>query len=898
MLILGKVKIQEICDILKTDISEKKIFFSEISSPDFLLPFYNAKVLNFNDEASYFVIQYLQRVYSKGKNNFEIKKIIINVINENMERYDINEIDGSAYRQLIKLLELFDIETFNNVNTKKIIDHVNSIEFVISLFKNNEICKNKDLVTASIKSILNYIITGKYRKKSEIRYEIYYLRELLNNVQTKNNFEIALKQDFIFDLLIKKYNEIYLKTHSEKNPISDVFSKQTMNIEEIKNNLLNNYYLDDVSDLILYFLSINLDKNDCQVVENIKKLLSHNIFILRKLGLHIIDKNINKYSECLIIFFDSISKTNIVKVTYICLYEIVNILKKYTSLNNKEIDNRKLGVSKELDVIEELDNKIKEFLEKFPKKEEQLKYYVLHGLKEHTTFKDLFYELKNKYKFEKENLGIYIQTGLGGWVKDVSPITEVSLKKKSIKEQIEYLNSDIEYNNKLTKIEEGIVEEINERGLVNLFKKVLEEDINTYLENENILKLNKKMFIQAILNVLTQKIDEIANTNSLVKLFDNIFVNIIKNEEEYKDLLYDILDFNICFSEKRPKDFSKIFKYVEIIAKNDFHEDYYENESDLCLKALNTINGRNFRCYFNYLVTQKKLNKSDLSFIKYIMKKTNQDKYCTFYYYLGVQYRYFKYYFENLPLLKKIENLNKITKNYFLEGFLGYCNSLESFKELKNIILNSFKNSIIITNAVRIRFVRMLLYLKLVDNENEIFNDFCKYFNENDYEITLNSLIYNDSIIYPPKNVMDYWCDIVNFKNKAYVNSLLEIFNKYSTSNDIEKYKGELMKLVKTGLPDNLVVNTGIGKFLERLYEYLRIYKNCAIVFNILEEVIISMRDVKYIYKELDIIKDILKEFKKQEKMSDAEVIAKKIYDTASIKFYSTNLKEFLIENN
>ena len=52
---------------------------------------------------------------------------------------------------------------------------------------------------------------------------------------------------------------------------------------------------------------------------------------------------------------------------------------------------------------------------------------------------------------------------------------------------------------------------------------------------------------------------------------------------------------------------------------------------------------------------------------------------------------------------------------------------------------------------------------------------------------------------------------------------------------------------------------------------------------------------VKYVYDELDKVKDILKEFEKLGKREDAINIADKIYKTPSLNFYVQKIKEFLI---
>ena len=73
---MGKITIKELCDKLKADINEKSLFFKELSAQEFLVPFQKEGLLNFTDDASYWVIQYLERIYSSNT-----KDIIIEITN-------------------------------------------------------------------------------------------------------------------------------------------------------------------------------------------------------------------------------------------------------------------------------------------------------------------------------------------------------------------------------------------------------------------------------------------------------------------------------------------------------------------------------------------------------------------------------------------------------------------------------------------------------------------------------------------------------------------------------------------------------------------------------------------------------------------------------------------------
>lgn len=871
---MAKIKIKDLCNQLKNNIDEKSLFFKGLSAKEFLVPFYKEGIFSLTDNASYWVVQYLQRVYDKYT-----KDIILGIINQSVEKCEANDIDYSTYYQLVKLIDLFEITDIININYIKLLEHKNSIELVKHLYKKTDIVKYKDIVLATINSLLKYEVkTSSYKKYAKINYEIYYLHELINNEITRENFKMALTQEFVFDLLVQKYNEIYIKTHENINDISDVFSRQTINIDEISASFNNNYNKGNVLDIILYFLCLNLNNNS-DISCNIKKLLSHKIFMLRKLGLYVIYINIDKYIDLLNIFFVNINRRNIVKVIDICLYEVVKIF--------KAID--------EIDKPENLNEDINVFLQKFPKKYEEHKYLVLHGLKEHTEFKSMFNELKEKYQYEKEKPGIYWQSGVGGWVKNVSPISENEFRLKSITEQIEYLNSEIAYDHHLIQVDSESVEEVNERGLAELFKKLVEEDINKYLEDSNIYKINKTAFIKVFLEALSHQIKKIKSIKKAVLFIDKIF-NIIKvNPEKYSTLLYELINFNIGLVNKRPKDFNKILKYIVQIAQNDYDESCYKNETDLSFVALNTTHGRNFRCYTDHIVKIRKLKEEDKDFISYILQENNEERFCTFYYYLGMQYEYISNRFKELNLLERIYKLKSKSRSYFLNGYLAYFSYLPQFIDLKSLILKSFANDEINDGQIRARFLRMLLDLKLRFNSDDIFYDFSKYFSENDYKCILNNLTYRDNPNYSKQMVINYWKDIVKIKNKAYTSSLLTIFNRYCDINDIKEMEKQLKAVIQSGLPDNLIGCRSIGEFLEKLLCFIKVTQNCAITYNLLDEIISSMESVKYIHNELDIIKEILKEFKNQNKVENAKLLSQKIYRTPSIKFFANNLKEFLV---
>lgn len=870
---MAKITIKELCDKLKVDINEKSLFFKELSAQEFLVPFQKEGLLSFTDGASYWIIQYLERIYS-SKN----KDIILEIINENIKRIEIDDIHYSTYFQLTKLLDKFEIADLHKIDYIKLLKHKHAIELVKNIYKKEQIIEYENLIKATISTLLEYKIkTTSFDKRAEVIYETYYLNEIINSDTTKKNFQTALSQEFLFDYLVEKYNEVYFTTHENLNEISDVFRQQKIDMEELNKGLINDYSINDVADIILYFLCVNLNSGR-DVSCNIKKLLSQKIFILRKLGLYFIYEHLDKYIDLLKEFFKHINKSNIVSVTDICLYELVKIFKNINKVDNSDF----------------LDTDIKVYLDKFSEKDEKDKYNVLHGLKGHPKFKSQFYQLKEKFNYERDNPGIYWQEGIGGWVRNVSPISEEEFRLKSIKEQIEYINSDIKYNHHLVQVDKESVEEINERGLIDLFKKLVSEKINDYIEDANIININKIEFIRAFIESLSKNIEKIKAFNKVILFIDNIFNFITQNPTLYNELLYELIDFNFSVVTKRHKDYKKIFKYIKQIAYQDYDENYYRNEKDLSFIALNTTHGRNFRCYMEHLTKVRKLNNEDKKFLEYILLKENEERFCTFYYYLGMQYDYLSYTYKDLHLLERVYKLKSEAKKYFLNGYLSYFRYFPQFKDLKSLILKAFEKNEINEDEVRIRFVRMLLDLKLKFGEDKVFEEFSKYFSEKDYQDILNGLKYRDNPNYSKEQVMSFWNDLVKLQNKAYTCALLSIFNKYCDINDFEHYEEQLKSIIKLGLPQNLIAISGVSDFLEKLLCYLKVSQNSAIVYNLVTIFISSLTDVEYLYKEVDVLSNILNEFEKQNKIDNARLIAKKMYKIPCLKFHAKKYEKFL----
>ena len=137
---MGKITIKELSDKLKKDINEKSLFFKELSAKEFLIPFQKENLLNFTDEASYWVVQYLERIYCT-----DTKDTILKIIDENIKLVEIQDISHSTYYQLVKLLDKFDIVDLNKIDYCKLLKHNHSIELVKNIYKKEYLGVNSTL---------------------------------------------------------------------------------------------------------------------------------------------------------------------------------------------------------------------------------------------------------------------------------------------------------------------------------------------------------------------------------------------------------------------------------------------------------------------------------------------------------------------------------------------------------------------------------------------------------------------------------------------------------------------------------------------------------------------------------------------------------------------------------
>lgn len=876
---MTKIDIKTLCDKLNQDEDEKVLFFKVLSAPEFLIPFMKNNVFNLIGEASFWEIKYLQQIFS-AKTRDNIIKLVNLLINQCSH---IELIQYGTYMQILELFENFKVRDIEINNYSKLLEHSCAIELVNKIYAKKESVNYKELIKLTIKAILKYKINkGAYGLTAKLNNERYLLIELINNDKTRNNLEMALQHDSVFTLLISEFIKINAKIKEFKNNFSDVIHMQIIDKDELKDDICNDYNSDNLLNIIMYFLCLNMcSKNDQS--KRIEYLLGHELFILRKLGLYIISQNVDYYLYTLEKFFKNVNDKNIINVTQVCSYELINIFKR---IQEFDVQNK--------DVIISL---ISDFLKKFPidDNSQRFKYEVLHGLKRNINFQEEFNTLKEKFGYEKDEPGIFWRSGIGGWVNDVAPINKEQFEQKTIEEQIDYINSEINYEKNLKQIDKDSVEEVNERGLVNLFKETVSKNIDLYVKNKNICRIKKTIFVQSFLEVVTTNLNKI---KSLKNIFDFIaskeFI-IFDSKNKQIDLIYSLIEFNTFIVQKSSRHYNKIFKYIKKIAESNYeNKNMFSGEDEVELETLNSIQGRNFYCYMEHLIRVKELNDLDKNFVKYILNQKNQNKFYAFYYYLGIQYQYLSNTFNDFNISENIEQLETKAKICFLYGYLSYFTSIKCFCNLKRFILNTFKNKEIKNKDIRKRLVRVLFYNKMKYDEDDLFAEFENYFLEEDYICTLTFLVVKNNYRIKKQKIINYCKKIIQLQNKKYLIPVLSVFNKYCKHNDIGKYKDDLISVIKLGLPENLIVNREFAVFLNELLEYQKNTRDVATTYDILDEIIESMRDVKYYYKELDIVKDILLEFKSCKKLENAKLIANKIYDTKNLKYYATNLKEFL----
>lgn len=856
---MSKIKIKELCKRLKLNITDKTVFFKALEAPDFLPYFYKENVFDFTDQSSYYAIRYLITIF-----NSKNKTLIINIINKTISHNKINKIKWRTYLELIELIKLIGIQDLYKLNYKKLFKHQDSILLTQFVLEQHINYKYIDLYKLAIINILKYrkILGINNLNEYVIDYSIHYLNEIFENETTFHNLKMLLSEEEIFNVVLKKYNYLY-----KKFVIDNQFNKyhfDIYSISDIEKSI--NYFQENLNilNLIIYLLYLS-----CYNISNnrsyLNQLSKYSNFNLQKLVLIIIAEHPEELFDTLKSIF---IKKNITILSQFCLSDIINILKSKAMYSKDEIKF------------------VLKYLNKLGKHSIKLKYSILK-------------ELENKQEFfqEYQSLKLICHTDnqieelnhpISGWIEDVSPIPLDNFKAKSIPEQIAYLNSNIEYSHKTIQKDEDTILQENENGLIVVFKNSIKDNINKYLNNKSIVQLKRSVFIIAFIEILITEINTISNINNAIK-----FIDVTLKNNEYlsnKQLIYAIISFNNAIIKNKPDNISKIFKFIKKIA-NNYKEDKYLNINNkhYDFYALNSIYGCNTYSFFQYLFNKKnnfELNNNELTFFNLLL--TNP-KFASSYYYVGIYYEFLINNYKQINIDNYISKLTIQNKQYFIDGYISYFTDINLFEKNKDIIIEAFKNGEI-AGEKRQRLVQSLIECLLKYNKDDIYNKFESYFDESDYNNILRRIVFNKNL-YDTNKVLCFWRDY-NQKTNNFSLFGLEIFNKYASISDIEKYENNLKQFFSKSLNGNINSLNYFSNFLELLLKYTQQNKNYSCCFNILDKLVKILNQYQSINNEIHIIKLILDEFINNNKQENASIIARYITQNSGIlNLYS---KEFL----
>ena len=186
--------------------------------------------------------------------------------------------------------------------------------------------------------------------------------------------------------------------------------------------------------------------------------------------------------------------------------------------------------------------------------------------------------------------------------------------------------------------------------------------------------------------------------------------------------------------------------------------------------------------------------------------------------------------------------------------------------------------------------MQSLIECLLKYNKDDIYNKFESYFDESDYNNILRRIVFNKNL-YDTNKVLCFWRDY-NQKTNNFSLFGLEIFNKYASISDIEKYENNLKQFFSKSLNGNINSLNYFSNFLELLLKYTQQNKNYSCCFNILDKLVKILNQYQSINNEIHIIKLILDEFINNNKQENASIIARYITQNSGIlNLYS---KEFL----
>lgn len=814
------MKFKELCERLNNNIEEKKLYFENLNSKTLLKPLFNEGILTFDNLAGGYVLSYIERLLLK---NEELKPLIIEIINTELSKQNLNLSYGN-YDCLIKFItKYFEIDEIENkINYTTLLSMENAPD-LCKEFLNNDISKTKNLY----KDCINALIQHKPYKnckqndlvESIYNFGIYDIKQVFKESPYKENLSLILQKKEIFELLLNEYKNIYLEF--KKNDL-ELLQRQCIDTPITDDE----HFLDfDVRNIILDYLSIYIDNNNDN--QTIKQLLESDILMLNKLGLYGISQNLEENKENFITFFNNLNSD---KQLLYCTYEIMTILE-----NTDE------------DIAKKIYNKFEKF-------SNHTKYRLLHAVKTCESLKKgnepqgYLKKLKDEFNFLKAQYGneeipspkLLFKFEISQ-PKLVSPISEKAFEQKSINEQIDYINKYIEPEHNFFTKKNNSYE--SESELKEVFKKAMSKNINGYLLNDDLLLLKKDNFMSTVFEVIS---DAIENNNDIPLNKVITLLNTYKSEK-YKELFH----YYRCRLISSMIDSIKINDLIPIIKilKNfiiEAKEDEIKKHQELVYTDSYSSIGKYLKLYLIILAKDNSLYKEEYyQFLKDNFGEIDNLHNELFYYNWGKYYSWLKQISDY-----NISNIsNKNLKEALLEGFLNNnSNNINVFYELKEDLLEYFAETQ--CSYARKNLMFDLIYIKFVENNNEVFKLFKSKFTEIDNKDFLwNTLYPTRSNKYNSTFVLDYLEKEVQKTTIPQI--LLLVYNEYLDKDTLKRNIENLKTLFLRYKNKNKTIkeDMGLNNFLEILIKYMDFIfeeKYCNELLNFLNALIPIFDEYNY----------------------------------------------------
>ena len=814
------MKFKELCERLNNNIEEKKLYFENLNSETLLKPLFNEGILTFDNLAGGYVLSYIERLLLK---NEELKPLIIEIINTELSKQNLNLSYGN-YDCLIKFItKYFEIDEIENkINYTTLLSMENAPD-LCKEFLNNDISKTKNLY----KDCINALIQHKPYKnckqndlvESIYNFGIYDIKQVFKESPYKENLSLILQKKEIFELLLNEYKNIYLEF--KKNDL-ELLQRQCIDTPITDDE----HFLDfDVRNIILDYLSIYIDNNNDN--QTIKQLLESDILMLNKLGLYGISQNLEENKENFITFFNNLNSD---KQLLYCTYEIMTIL--------ENIDE---------DIAKKIYNKFEKF-------SNHTKYRLLHAVKTCESLKKgnepqgYLKKLKDEFNFLKAQYGneeipspkLLFKFEISQ-PKLVSPISEKAFEQKSINEQIDYINKYIEPEHNFFTKKNNSYE--SESELKEVFKKAMSKNINGYLLNDDLLLLKKDNFMSTVFEVIS---DAIENNNDIPLNKVITLLNTYKSEK-YKELFH----YYRCRLISSMIDSIKINDLIPIIKilKNfiiEAKEDEIKKHQELVYTDSYSSIGKYLKLYLIILAKDNSLYKEEYyQFLKDNFGEIDNLHNELFYYNWGKYYSWLKQISDY-----NISNIsNKNLKEALLEGFLNNnSNNINVFYELKEDLLEYFAETQ--CSYARKNLMFDLIYIKFVENNNEVFKLFKSKFTEIDNKDFLwNTLYPTRSNKYNSTFVLDYLEKEVQKTTIPQI--LLLVYNEYLDKDTLKRNIENLKTLFLRYKNKNKTIkeDMGLNNFLEILIKYMDFIfeeKYCNELLNFLNALIPIFDEYNY----------------------------------------------------